>query len=176
VKKQLLVIILSLIFILPASARYLTCDPQPSDTVTRYRVDLNGDVLPAGIETVGEDQVRIHYNIDHLGNGKYIVSAQAGNDEGEWSEFSNVLEFYRGVPTPQDIGLYCVGEEPARIPQKDWSVYYVSSEEIGDKRLLAANAFDGNPKTQWHTSWLTSDPNTSHPHEIQIDLGSNVSN
>jgi hypothetical protein len=154
-----------------ASATHLTCDPQPKDLVTKYRIDLNGEILSAEIENVGENQVRIRYGIDHLGNGKYIVFAQAGNDKGEWSLPSNVLEFYRGVPTPQNIDLYCVTEEPARLSQKDWSVYYVSSEETKNEGLLAANAFDGYPKTQWHSSWITSVPGTSHPHEIQIDLG-----
>lgn len=155
-----------------ASAAHLTCDPQPKDLVTKYRITLNGETLAADIENVGESQVRIRYGIDHLGNGKYVVSAQAGNDNGEWSPPSNVLEFYRGVPTPQNIGLYCVTEEPTRISQEDWSVYYVSSEETENEGFLAANAFDGNQETHWHSSWVVNDPDAEHPHhEIQIDLG-----
>jgi hypothetical protein len=170
-KKILLAILIILFTASIASTTRLTCDPQPKDMVTKYRITLNGETLPAGIEAVGERQVRLIYNIDHLLDGKYIVFGQAGNDTGEWSQPSNVLEFYRGVPTPQNIGLYCVIEEPARLSQEDWSVYHVSSEETENEGFLAASAFDGNPGTYWHSSWVINDPNAEHSHEIQIDLG-----
>lgn len=167
-KNQLLVVILSLFFILPVSAEHLTCDPQPKIVVTKYQIDLNGKTFPVDIENVGENQVRIYYNIDHLDNGKHVVSAQAGNDKGEWSLPSNVLEFYRGVPTPQNIGLYCIDEKPIRVSQENWKMYYTSSCEPLNYGSLA---FDGDMNTQWISTWTTTDPDTKHPHEIQIELG-----
>lgn len=167
--KNLFSAILIILFVASiASAAHLTCDPQPAAVVTKYRINLNEKTLAADIENVGESQVRIRYGIDHLGDGKYVVSAQAGNDNGEWSLPSNVLEFYKGVPTPQNIGLYCVTEEPKRLSQKDWSVYYVSSEEAN---LPGSLAVDGDRNTHWHSPWITSEPDINHPHEIQIDLG-----
>ncbi len=42
----------------------------------------------------------------------------------------------------------------------------MDSEEVGGE---AVNAFDGNPRTIWHTEWKKKSPRP--PHEIQIDLG-----
>lgn len=55
------------------------------------------------------------------------------------------------------------------ILQKDWSLHYVDSEELGVENRAGINAFDGNASTFWHTEWKDTDP--PHPHEIQIDLG-----
>jgi hypothetical protein len=158
--------LLSLFFVLPVCADYLTCDPQPKDMVTKYQIDLNGEILSASVEAVNADQVRIHYNIDHLSDGKYIVTAQAGNDEGEWSSWSEELKFYCGVPTPQNIGLYCASEELKRIPQDTLSLYYFSSEEIVKANKPALNVLDGSKDTIWVSDW-----SKVHPHEIQIDFG-----
>jgi hypothetical protein len=54
------------------------------------------------------------------------------------------------------------------IPQSNWSVHSVSSEEPGDGSY-ASNAFDGNPATMWHTQWIAASP--APPHTLQIDLG-----
>ena len=47
----------------------------------------------------------------------------------------------------------------------------VDSEEPGEGS--ATNAIDGKPETFWHTNY--SKDETSHPHEIDLDLGSNLS-
>jgi lysophospholipase L1-like esterase/chitodextrinase len=56
------------------------------------------------------------------------------------------------------------------IPQENFSLQYVDSEESEGADGAASNAFDGNVTTIWHTEWSASDP--PPPHEIQIDLGS----
>lgn len=55
------------------------------------------------------------------------------------------------------------------VPQSGWSLHYVDSEETAGEDGAAANAFDGDSDTKWHTEW--SAVTTYHPHEIQIDLG-----
>jgi lysophospholipase L1-like esterase len=55
------------------------------------------------------------------------------------------------------------------IPQQNWSVWYVDSEEIAAENGMAENVFDGNAGTFWHTEWYNSAP--TPPHEISIDLG-----
>ncbi len=55
------------------------------------------------------------------------------------------------------------------IPQTDWELLYVDSEEINVDPRPATNAFDGDESTIWHTEWRETDP--EHPHEIQINLG-----
>jgi hypothetical protein len=56
------------------------------------------------------------------------------------------------------------------IPQANFSLQYVDSEELVGADGAAINAFDGNVTTIWHTEWSASEP--PPPHEIQIDLGS----
>lgn len=152
------------------AAEYLTCDPQDAGSVTKYKVKLDGKTFEAGIEKVGETQVRLYYNLDGLVDGKYVVAAAAGNDRGAWSVWSDVLEFCLGAPTPQNIGLYCMSK-PKRISQKDWKIYHVSSEAVKHGHV-AKLAIDGDKSTQWHSLWTIDGVAQRHPHEIQIDLGS----
>jgi len=56
------------------------------------------------------------------------------------------------------------------VPQTDWNLWYVDSEELVAEDGAAVNAFDGNINTFWHTQWR-GDPDPPHPHEIQIDPG-----
>ena len=56
---------------------------------------------------------------------------------------------------------------PAKIPKDNWSLIYVDSEEPGQ---YGSNAFDGDDETIWHTAWSTVEPDTPHPHEIQVDM------
>ncbi len=56
----------------------------------------------------------------------------------------------------------------ALIPKDKWRLVRVDSESKFNGKL-ATNAFDGDPKTIWHTKWRGgADP---PPHEIVIDLG-----
>ncbi|MBL1087565.1 sigma-70 family RNA polymerase sigma factor [Streptomyces actinomycinicus] len=55
------------------------------------------------------------------------------------------------------------------IPKGNWSLLYADSEELYGESGRAANAFDGDPNTFWHTAWYYSSDDL--PHEIRIDLG-----
>ena len=56
------------------------------------------------------------------------------------------------------------------IPQDDWRLWYVDSEELSfEGGAPAVNAFDGDPNTFWFTQYQPDSP--LPPHEIQIDLG-----
>ena len=57
------------------------------------------------------------------------------------------------------------------IPQTGWNLYYVDTEEIVSADQAAQYAFDGDPNTFWHSEWIMNNPDSVHPHEIQIDLG-----
>lgn len=55
------------------------------------------------------------------------------------------------------------------LDQSTWSLVYTDSEETSGEDGAAANTFDNNESTIWHTVWSAgTDP---YPHEIQIDLG-----
>lgn len=163
--KNFFILMLMLILLMMGSvsfADHVTADSQSGDIVTKYRVELNGEIEPADIETAGPDQVQLYYNIDHLPDGRHDIAASAGNDEGEWSDWSDSIAFYRGVPTPENIYLYCgMEEEPTRLSQDGWVIAGVSSE---DGVKYARLVIDGNVGTYWRSD-------TGHPHEIQIDLG-----
>ncbi|WP_018350186.1 TIM-barrel domain-containing protein [Longispora albida] len=53
------------------------------------------------------------------------------------------------------------------IPKTGWSLVYADSQETASANNAAANAFDGNTSTMWHTAWSGG----TLPHEIQIDMG-----
>ena len=56
------------------------------------------------------------------------------------------------------------------IARESWSVAYADSEEVTQEDGNAANVFDNQPTTFWHTQWGGAKP--PHPHQIVIDLGS----
>ena len=67
---------------------------------------------------------------------------------------------YQVLPTPIDL------PDPRRIPQGDWSVMFVDSEEPTTPATLL---LDDDPRTRWHTQFTGAAP--GHPHELQIDMG-----
>jgi len=60
-------------------------------------------------------------------------------------------------------------DQRAEIPADGWRVVRVDSEEATATDARAANAFDGNPQTYWHTA--STDGHPAHPHELVVDLG-----
>ncbi|WP_433236049.1 TIM-barrel domain-containing protein [Streptosporangium sp. CA-135522] len=57
----------------------------------------------------------------------------------------------------------------APIAKAGWSLVSADSQETGAENGAAANAFDGDSSTIWHTRWSNgTDP---LPHQIVIDLG-----
>jgi len=74
-------------------------------------------------------------------------------------------------PTPDIRNIKVIRQHI--IGKSEWSLIYVDSEELNSSGDIgpAANGFDGDPNTIWHTEWINADPDL--PHEIQIDLGAN---
>jgi lysophospholipase L1-like esterase len=56
------------------------------------------------------------------------------------------------------------------IPQTNWTLLFVDSQELVGGNFAATRSFDGTGTTMWHTQWNAS-PVPPPPHEIQIDLG-----
>ena len=67
--------------------------------------------------------------------------------------------------------LQVIGADGKNLPRDRWKVHKVDGYEK-NARMGAAprNAIDNDPVTWWHTPWKDGIP--PHPHEIQIDLGS----
>ncbi|MBI1333169.1 MAG: DUF4982 domain-containing protein [Armatimonadetes bacterium] len=55
------------------------------------------------------------------------------------------------------------------VPTAAWKVVRVSSEETTAEKAPASQAFDGDPKTFWHTRWQGTPG--GYPHELVLDLG-----
>ena len=58
------------------------------------------------------------------------------------------------------------------IPNTNWKLRFVDSEETVDGFGLGVHGFDGLIGTIWHTQFLNGSPPL--PHEIQIDLGTSA--
>ncbi len=67
------------------------------------------------------------------------------------------------TPAVRLVTAHVMTSQP--LPQGSWSLLYTTSEHPGYEAIYA---FDGDPKTLWHTNYDTPVP---HPHELQIDLG-----
>ena len=68
--------------------------------------------------------------------------------------------------------LYLLDEKGKEIPRNKWKVIYADSEETNGDDGKAANVFDLQSTSIWHTQWQDDAP--KHPHQIVIDLGSEV--
>jgi F5/8 type C domain len=55
------------------------------------------------------------------------------------------------------------------IPQQQFHVVSVDSQELAGENGAATNAIDGNPATIWHTEWSQS--TAPLPHTLVLDLG-----
>lgn len=65
------------------------------------------------------------------------------------------------------------GAASSAIPQSNWSLLSVDSQETVAADARAVRAFDGNPSTMWHTQWAGGSPPA--PHDLQINLGGSYS-
>jgi len=68
--------------------------------------------------------------------------------------------------------IWAYDADGKEIPRTTWKVLYADSEEINGEDGSAANVFDLQPTTIWHTQW--SDKNPPHPHTLVIDFGKTV--
>src|SRR5262249_39420236 len=55
------------------------------------------------------------------------------------------------------------------IPQQQFRIVSVDSQELVGENGAATNAIDGNPATYWHTEWFQQ--TTPLPHTLVLDLG-----
>ena len=84
-----------------------------------------------------------------------------------------VLSEAHGAPFTSLAELYVLASKARTatylVPSTEWALVFVDSQERVAENGAAANAFDGDPATIWHTQW--QGPTAAVPHEIQIALG-----
>lgn len=131
---------------------------------------------------IGDGQYLIYQPAET--GASFTVNVAAGEYDYEWFDptdrtvsdsgtmaVSPSTEFY----TDRDMVLLLTEGEgngttiPDTIPQTEWTLKHVDSEELNEEYRPATHAFDGDRNTFWHTEWGADEPD--HPHEIQIDLG-----
>jgi len=110
-------------------------------------------------ETYG-DGVDVENSTEHefsLDDGDYVFAVTAYDEYENESAFSN------------EVSWTSSNDDYTRIPQSEFTVVFVDSEETTGEDGRVENAIDGRPDTFWHTQWSRADP--VHPHEMVIDLG-----
>lgn len=70
-------------------------------------------------------------------------------------------------------GTWSSNVDDGFLPQSGWKLLKADSEETEGEDGHATNAFDGSASTIWHTQYTPT--TTTHPHEIQIDMGASYS-
>ncbi len=70
-------------------------------------------------------------------------------------------------------GTWSTNVDDGFLPQTGWTLIKADSEETQGEDGRAINAFDGSASTIWHTQYTPT--TTTHPHEIQIDMGASYS-
>ena len=91
------------------------------------------------------------------------------NTPGVYTVTLNVTDALGLADLTPATRVITVTSNSSQIPQTGWTLKYVDSESTS---YPAANSFDGNVNTMWHTRWDISSP---YPHEIQINLGQSYS-
>ncbi|MBI4687472.1 MAG: discoidin domain-containing protein [Nitrospirae bacterium] len=125
-------------------------DPDNNLPLTfKWRFGAGSGIADSSIKDPGA----VQFNIP----GTYTVTFTVTDNLGA---FSNQQARVITVGNPSSGGA---------ISKSNWRLIYVDSQESVGEDGLAANAFDNNPATFWHTKWYGE--NAPLPHEIQIDLG-----
>jgi beta-galactosidase len=81
------------------------------------------------------------------------------------------LNEFNKQPYTSLADLQLLDDKGKEIPRSDWKVVYADSEELNGEDGSAANVFDMQPTSIWHTEWQSASPR--HPHQLVIDLGKN---
>ncbi|MBI5707342.1 MAG: beta-galactosidase [Armatimonadetes bacterium] len=74
-----------------------------------------------------------------------------------------------GDPYASCAELYVLGGDGKPLSRAGWKISFADSEESEGEDGSADNLLDDNPKTIWHTQWVSGSP--AHPHAVVIDLG-----
>lgn len=94
--KILMILIICLLFPLSAFAGpYLVCDSQVN--VTKYEIDLDGTVYSPVPEDLGDDMVRVKFDLEGIVVGSHDLQVRAGNMWG-WSDWTPPFSFAKELP------------------------------------------------------------------------------
>lgn len=99
--------------------------------------------------------------------GQWYWTASIHAEEGGWSNDQPeraAFEWLAAIVAPPPL--------PPEILKADWTVHYVSSEELVNWNMPATQSFDGNKATLWHSQYQgLDDVEEPFPHTIEINMG-----
>lgn len=79
------------------------------------------------------------------------------------------LKEFNGNAFASAAELVLLDDKGKEIPRSNWKVLYADSEELQGNDGNAANLFDLQFTSMWHTEWQDRLP--GYPHQVVIDLG-----
>lgn len=106
-----------------------------------------------------------------------VTGGLANASEQKWRPEFSTAGFYQVDAKVREASNFNVGwrffkgdlDNSLCIPKNNWKVLSASSQELDGESAGAANLFDGNKGSFWHSKWQGSEP--GYPHELVIDLG-----
>lgn len=79
------------------------------------------------------------------------------------------LDSQAGDPFASCAEFFVFGADGKDLPRAAWKIAFADSEESEGEDGNSENMIDGDPRTIWHTQWVSGGP--GHPHTVVIDLG-----
>jgi beta-galactosidase len=79
------------------------------------------------------------------------------------------LSSFDNKPSATIAELDVLDKDGKPISHQNWTIAYVSSEELTKENGSAENAIDGQTFNYWHSEWSNNQP--GYPHYLVIDLG-----
>ena len=130
---------------------------------------INFDTQPTDVITISGTAGTSYYYVGdrwwdpRLPESKTIIVPMTIDGEDVTTQY--VHEFTIDVTT----GAWTAVDDNSYVPQDNWSVVSVSSEETTQTNNPATNAFDDDLNTIWHSQYSSGDD--TNPHELVVDLG-----
>jgi len=134
------------------------------------------------LDIVNEQQAQAHKKPGQKWEARdaYYQGVFENTDKWQYVTFKPVEARYfclealseqKGQPYSSVAEIVLLDAQGKEIPRTNWKIVYADSEELGGDDGDAANVFDLQYTSFWHTEWENKAPKP--PHQIVIDLGKN---
>jgi len=135
------------------------------------------------LDVVNEKQPELHRKANQKWDNTqkaYAEGSFANDNKWQQVDFKPVTARYfclealseqKGQPYSSVAEIILLDDKGNEVPRTDWKVVYADSEELGGNDGNAANVFDLQFTSYWHTQWEDKSPKP--PHQLVIDMGKN---
>jgi len=134
-------------------------------------LDKVNETQPQVHKKAGQHWIKDAQEVYHAGSFENSASWQTTSFKPVEARFFclEALSEQHGQPYTSVAELVLLDPQGKEIPRSDWKVVYADSEELDGDDGNAANVFDLQYTSIWHTEWQDKAPKP--PHQIVIDLG-----